>query len=206
MTKRWFVEDHANQPHLWEEDTTVFDWLKSQLDPDTGPSSVSQVREAVWIWTRNELSSGLNRLWNKVGLLSLRRKKKCLERCILIESGPIWASGVQSWVTCLPPRGGGRDRGPAQEGWATPWGERPREGFPSLMKRLLLQMQCTRFLSDPGSAFQKVPGPVLYANKEKELNSVTQYTLVWHWNLIFFSCSASILTIYCKFCSVVTQT
>jgi hypothetical protein len=75
MTKRWFVEDHANQPHLWEEDTTVFDWLKSQLDPDTGPSSVSQVREAVWIWTRNELSSGLNRLWNKVGLLSLRRKK-----------------------------------------------------------------------------------------------------------------------------------
>ncbi len=43
MTKRWFVEDHANQPHLWEEDTTVFDWLKSQLDPETGPSSVSQV-------------------------------------------------------------------------------------------------------------------------------------------------------------------
>ena len=47
MTKRWFVEDHANQPHLWEEDTTVFDWLKSQLDPETGPSSVSQVGGAV---------------------------------------------------------------------------------------------------------------------------------------------------------------
>jgi hypothetical protein len=47
MTKRWFVEDHANQPHLWEEDTTVFDWLKSQLDPETGPSSVSQVPPGV---------------------------------------------------------------------------------------------------------------------------------------------------------------
>ena len=56
MTKRWFVEDHANQPHLWEEDTTVFDWLKSQLDPETGSASVSQVGgRGGRKWSRNYL-------------------------------------------------------------------------------------------------------------------------------------------------------
>ena len=41
MRKRWFVEDHPAQPHLWEEDETVARWLEGQLDPQE--RSVSQV-------------------------------------------------------------------------------------------------------------------------------------------------------------------
>jgi len=33
--KRWFVEDHPAQPHLWEDDRTVAEWLEGQLDPTT---------------------------------------------------------------------------------------------------------------------------------------------------------------------------
>jgi len=40
MMKRWFVEDHPAQPHLWEDDRLVADWLDGQLDQDT--RSVSQ--------------------------------------------------------------------------------------------------------------------------------------------------------------------
>ena len=40
--KRWFVEDHPAQPHLWEDDRTVAEWLDGQLDPTT--KSVCQVK------------------------------------------------------------------------------------------------------------------------------------------------------------------
>ena len=43
--KRWFVEDHPAQPHLWEDDRLVADWLDGQLDQDT--RSVSQVRTII---------------------------------------------------------------------------------------------------------------------------------------------------------------
>jgi len=35
MLKRWFVEDHGSQPHLWEDDRAVADWLQTQLDPNS---------------------------------------------------------------------------------------------------------------------------------------------------------------------------
>ena len=41
MIKRWFVEDHTSQAHLWEEDRTVAEWLAGQLDPAS--KSVAQV-------------------------------------------------------------------------------------------------------------------------------------------------------------------
>ena len=42
MRKRWFVEDHSGQPHLWEDDRTVAEWLVGQINPDS--KSVSQVK------------------------------------------------------------------------------------------------------------------------------------------------------------------
>ena len=42
MRKRWFVEDHPGQPHLWEDDRTVAEWLLGQINPNS--KSVSQVK------------------------------------------------------------------------------------------------------------------------------------------------------------------
>lgn len=85
MRKRWFVEDHPGQPHLWEDDRTVAEWLFSQLDPNT--KSVTQ--DNIKILKKDALLTGLKNittdLAQEIGI-HLVQRMSATKRAEFIES------------------------------------------------------------------------------------------------------------------------